>query len=196
ITWGGLNHMQFFQGFIDKFLMTDGKTIEESELYDPANPFENRDPRLYRTVALPGYSTFHGIKFYGHPDTLKQFGQFGAHVTGYGFNKLWSHTFTGNRDAYGADIRLIRYAEVLLSRLESELEAGTSITQDLLDNTINKVRQRAAVNMPPVTTADVAELREIVRNERAVELACEGGIRYWDLKRWNIAHEVLTGNFY
>jgi hypothetical protein len=33
-------------------------------------------------------------------------------------------------------------------------------------------------------------LREFIRNERRVELALEGR-RYFDLKRWRIAHEVL-----
>ena len=34
-----------------------------------------------------------------------------------------------------------------------------------------------------------------MRHERRIELAYEG-IRYWDLLRWNIAHEVLVGKIW
>ena len=196
VQTGGSNHIQFFQSFVDKFPMIDGKTIEESPLFNPDNPFENRDPRLYRTVAISGITEYYGKLFQGHPDSISRIGQFGPHCTGYGSNKFIDHTLEGNNRAYGADTRLIRYAEVLLSRLESELEAGTSITQNLLDETINKVRKREAVNIGSVTTTNTNELREILRNERCIELAAEGGIRYWDLLRWEIAHEVLTSRFY
>jgi len=195
-TYGGNNHIQVFQSFVDKYWMIDGKTIHESPLYDPDNPFDNRDPRLYRAVTLPGYSVFRGKMFQGHPDSLYQYGQMGPGASGYGFVKNWDLGYTGPKQNYGGDVRMIRYAEVLLGRLESELEAGTVITQSLLDATINKVRQREAVNMPSVTTTNQDELREIVRNERAIELAFEGGIRYFDLLRWDMIQEACSGKFY
>ena len=49
--------------------------------------------------------------------------------------------------------------------------------------------------MPRVTETSTGKLRTILRNERRVELAMEG-IRYWDLLRWGIAHEVLQGKIY
>ena len=96
---------------------------------------------------------------------------------------------------YGGNWNIVRYAEVLLSYLESKLEAGAPIDQALLDETINKVRGRASVNMPPVTETDRTLLREILRKERRNETAFEG-IRYWDLMRWRIADKVLKGDFY
>ena len=86
---------------------------------------------------------------------------------------------------------VIRYAEVLLGYLECLVEDNQTITQGILDETINAVRGRASVNMPPVTEVTPAKLREIVRHERRIELAMEG-IRYWDIMRWGIAHEVLS----
>lgn len=65
----------------------------------------------------------------------------------------------------------------------------------LLDETINKVRGRASVNMPPVTVTESNLLRPVLRNERRVELAFEG-IRYWDLLRWRTAENVLNADFY
>lgn len=88
---------------------------------------------------------------------------------------------------------VIRYAEVLLGYLECLVEDNQTITQGILDETINAVRGRASVNMPPVTEVTPAKLREIVRHERRIELAMEG-IRYWDIMRWGIAHEYCPEN--
>ncbi len=41
------------QAMVDKFECTDGKRIDESPLYDPANPSRNRDRRLRLTLYMP-----------------------------------------------------------------------------------------------------------------------------------------------
>jgi hypothetical protein len=47
--------------------------------------------------------------------------------------------------------------------------------------------------MPEITSGkSQAELREIVRRERRVEFAFEG-MRLFDIRRWEIAHEVMSG---
>lgn len=194
--FGGNNGFQFYQEFVDKFLMEDGNSIDESPLYDPDNPFENRDPRLYQTVLLPSYSTIDGKVYIGHPDTIAQYGQFGPGHTGYMMNKFHDRNYDGVKQQYGGDYYLIRYAEVLLSRLESELEAGRVINQELLDQTINLIRRREEVDMPPVTETNPEELGEVIKRERIVEFAGEGGIRYWDLLRRRELHEILNQTFH
>lgn len=42
------------QAMVDKFECIDGKRIDESPLYDPANPAKNRDRRLRWTLYMPG----------------------------------------------------------------------------------------------------------------------------------------------
>lgn len=42
------------QAMVDKFECTDGKRIDQSPLYDPANPSKNRDKRLGWTIFMPG----------------------------------------------------------------------------------------------------------------------------------------------
>jgi hypothetical protein len=79
--------------------------------------------------------------------------------------------------------------------LEANLEAGNTITQSLLDQTINAVRSRASVNMPPITVIKADALRPMLRSERRNELAFEG-LRYWDLLRWGTIAQTLTGDFY
>jgi hypothetical protein len=75
------------------------------------------------------------------------------------------------------------------------MEGSGTIDQTLLNNTINKVRGRTGVNMPPITETDRDALRPILRKERRVEFALEG-IRLWDLKRWGIAAAALKGHFW
>jgi hypothetical protein len=41
------------EDLVASFECTDGKTIDNSPLYDPTNPFKNRDPRLYGAIILP-----------------------------------------------------------------------------------------------------------------------------------------------
>lgn len=193
---GAQGQMNPTNSLVEAYEMTDGKTIDESPLYDPDNPYENRDPRLYFSILLPNYSTVKGELFVTHPDSLNAPDKVPLlNLTGYGQLKFIDLDYGGTFNDYGGDIPIIRYAEILLSYLESKLEAGDPITQDLLDQTINMIRGRESVNMPLITETDPDKLRTILRRERRVELAFEG-IRYWDLIRWRIAHTELNRNVY
>lgn len=183
---------------VEAFDFNDGTSFSYTDpRYDPNDPGNNRDPRLRYTVLYNGQQ-FKGLNYITHPDAGSP-DQLGAGKqttqTGYGFRKFVDESFSGDLQNYGGNVPVIRYAEVLLSYLEAQLEAGQPVTQALLDATINPVRARAAVNMPRITVTEPARLREILRHERRVELACEG-IRYWDLLRWGIAAEVLNADFY
>ncbi|NDF99372.1 MAG: RagB/SusD family nutrient uptake outer membrane protein, partial [Chitinophagia bacterium] len=81
----------------------------------------------------------------------------------------------------------MRYAEILLTYAEAKIELGE--IDGTVWNAINAVRARAG--MPAVTTTSAAELREIVRRERAVEFAGEG-LRLIDLRRWDIYNTAMT----
>ncbi len=196
---GGWHHMNPFQSLVDAYLCTDGKTIEESELYDPLHPVVKngvnyRDPRLLYTVFYPGISTIKGRVYQGHPDSTSVIGDlftYDAGMTGYCLQKYVDNGYTGDVYSSGVDIPVIRYAEVLLSYLESKINAGSAIDQSLLDLTINAVRGRAAVQMPAVTETDPVNLMQILKRERRVELAWEG-LRYWDLLRWGEAADKLS----
>jgi hypothetical protein len=194
--YGGYQEFNAFQDLIDAFLMKDGLPIEQSPLYDPANPFANRDPRLYASMFLPEYTVFRGKLYLANP-SLTTFGLKSLNgATGYVCKKFTAENYTGDISSSGDDIIYIRYAEVLLGYLESKLEAGDNITQDLLDQTINAVRARAEVNMPPVTETNQAKLRDIVRRERRVEFCWEPLIRWMDIHRWGIASQVINKKFY
>ena len=184
-------------GLFEAYEFTDGTPFSyDDPRYNPNNLGENRDPRLDYTIYYNG-ATFKGTTYIISPDSSaakKQRLDYATEASKTGF--LWRKYFNEERiediTSYSAVTPIIRYAEVLLSYLECQLESGQPITQALLDQTINAIRGRGDVNMPPITETNVDKLREILRHERRIELAYEG-IRYWDLLRWRIAHEVLTG---
>ena len=51
---GGWEALSPTQDLIDAYPCVDGKSIKESKLYDPAKPFENRDPRLAYSILWDG----------------------------------------------------------------------------------------------------------------------------------------------
>jgi len=75
----------------------------------------------------------------------------------------------------------MRYAEILLTYTEAKIELGE--TDATVLSAINAVRSRAG--QPAVTGGSAAELRNLVRRERAVEFAGEG-LRLIDLRRWDL----------
>ncbi|ODT56813.1 MAG: hypothetical protein BGP01_11085 [Paludibacter sp. 47-17] len=94
---------------------------------------------------------------------------------------------------YWSNIRIIRYADVLLMHAEASLESGN--TTEALDK-LEMVRARAragnAAVLPKVTTTNVDELRRKIRFERRIELAMEWE-RFFDLVRWDEAKDVIPG---
>jgi hypothetical protein len=195
-TWGGWHQFSPYNELVKEFECIDGKPVTESALYDPNNPYNNRDPRLDYTILISDRSVFKGQTYKAHPDSTSspdRMNKFGV-WSGYCISKFMDPNFSGNLMNYGGNFSIIRYAEVLLGYLESKLESGAAIDQALLDQTINKVRGRQAVNMPPVTATNATALRTIIRRERRVEFAFEG-LRYYDILRWGIADTELNRQF-
>ncbi len=186
----------------DTWECIDGLQIDESPLFNPQKPFENRDPRLHYTLAVPG-SIFAGYYFETHGDSLltwnynvtppRRVGNLEATHAYATFTGICWRKYVDNLDRPAvneSDMNtiVIRYAEVLLNYAEAKIESG-SIDQTVL-NAINKLRQRPSVNMPPITSTNQNTLRYAVRRERKYELSCEGG-RLFDIRRWGIAEHVM-----
>ncbi|HEY8484437.1 MAG TPA: RagB/SusD family nutrient uptake outer membrane protein [Longimicrobiales bacterium] len=180
------------RSLVDAYYMTDGLPITESPLYDPANPYANRDPRMYGTLLYPG-AVFAGQVYNSLPDspTPDRVGNdFNATQTGYQFIKYVDPADRNEPNNSGIDLIVMRYAEVLLTYVEAKLELN-QVDASVLE-AFNAVRRRAG--MPEVATA--AELtRDLVRNERRVEFAGEG-LRLFDIRRWRIAEQVMPGQSY
>lgn len=193
-TWGGWHQFSPYNELVKTFECTDGKTIQQSPLFDPNNPYDHRDPRLDYTIMISDRTTFKGQTFISRANTTSPDRFTRYNWSGYAVHKFMDPGFDGSLFNYGGNFTIIRYAEVLLSYLESKIGSNAVIDQTLLDNTINKVRGRSSVNMPPVTTTNANELTEIIRRERRVEFAFEG-LRYYDILRWKIAAQELNRQF-
>lgn len=196
------------QSLVDAYQCTDGKDIDKSPMYDPDKPFENRDPRLACTIALPG-SIFMGYQFETHKDSVECWNyrvnpptriknedatNAYASFTGYCWNKYIDPADYDLPTESELHQIMIRYAEILLIYAEAKIEAN-QIDQSVCD-AINQVRQRPSVNMPTLPAGlNQAELRSAVRKERLYELAGEG-LRLYDIRRWRIAEKVVNGPFY
>ena len=91
------------------------------------------------------------------------------------------------------NIRVIRYADVLLMNAEAANELGNTAQAK---TSLNAVRARARAGndavLPDVTTDDQGALREAIWHERRVELAMEFD-RFFDLVRQGRAPTVLAG---
>ena len=202
---GGFCNRIPVQALVDAYECTDGLPIDQSPLYNPKKPFENRDPRLGKTIALPG-SVYYGYQFETHKDSL-QCWNFNVSPAVRIANLDATHTFASfsgycwrkyadpaEQHASRSDINpiVIRYAEVLLNFVEAKIESDQ--LDDEVYTAINKIRSRAG--MPSITNGkSKTQLRSVVRKERKVELAGEG-LRYFDILRWKIADKVLNGPCY
>lgn len=86
---------------------------------------------------------------------------------------------------YGNDIKVIRYAELLLLRAEISLQTGN--TNESL-NYLNMVRNRAGLD--DISSGNTNEIMNHIIKERRVEFMGEGK-RYFDLVHYEIAPEKL-----
>ena len=97
---------------------------------------------------------------------------------------------TGYNEGADQNVRVIRYADVLLMNAEAANEGGNTT---LALKSLNEVRARARGGnpaiLPDVTTTDKAALRNAIWHERRVELAMERD-RYFDVIRQGRAATV------
>ncbi len=183
--------------FIESFLMKNGTPIyNNGSGYKGDDNLEveiaNRDPRLYQLIDnnhKPFWIRNNKQEQNPMPDCSASGG-----VTGYPCTKFHSADeaqWQANNTSY--DWFVYRYAEVLLINAEANAELG-SCTQEVLDKTINQLRDR--VGMAHLTVNPVADQQPLdygytlsnllyeIRRERRIELVAEG-FRMDDLKRWN-----------
>lgn len=147
--------------------------------------YVGRDPRLYATLFVPGMS------WPTHPTDL--YGGANPSLSTIYIYKYFGSCADNNTDCWdwGQDFYVIRYPEVLLSLAEAYVEKNVNL--DIAANLVTLVRAR--VGMPSVAAVEgtglsQAQLREIVRHERRVELAFEG-LRLFDLYRWGLLKDAV-----
>lgn len=201
-AYGGWHQFSPYNELVKEYFCTDGKDIKTSEVYDENDPYVNRDLRLYASIFLPPLGTYSGTKYndiiydcFKGANTADSYNKFTL-FNGYCPKKGCDPSITNNLGSTPTYTPIMRYAEVLLSYLEALNESQPSaIDQDILDLTINDVRNR--VKLTDIKRADVSTqelVREAIHKERRVELAFEG-LRYYDVLRWEIAEKELNHTF-
>ncbi|AYD47445.1 RagB/SusD family nutrient uptake outer membrane protein [Arachidicoccus soli] len=181
----------YSKDFVRSFLCTDGLPTSLSPLYKGDDSLDaevkNRDPRLKQQIATRGFDFLAG-------DTIS-LPRIGTTVTSTGYQPIKGRSpniADWNANASTLDFFIFRYAEILLIEAEARAELGTC-TQDVIDSTINKLRDR--VGMPHMIIANLIKdpksdfpnvpvLIDEIRRERRVELGSEG-FRFDDIHRWH-----------
>jgi len=162
--------------------------------YNHGNPnnayldeFKNRDTRLYASIMHPN-GPWSYLKGFG-TSTLFKWSEGGNNTSkiGYNYKKMADYGSLDENLNMNNNFMLIRYAEVLLIYAEARNEFFGP--DPSIYGALNQIRSRAG--MVGVSNTQTKEtLREIIRNERRIELANEGH-RFYDIRRWKIAPNVM-----
>ena len=181
---------------VNMFEMANGLPIDDpASGYDPVHPYKDRDPRLKQTILYSGMD-WEGKSGPRILNTLDE--TIGGVANKDYYNNSNNSSKTGLMFAkyawpgpgqYSADLKndsmcpiIFRYGEVLVSEAEAYAELNElDKALDILDE-IRITRGHIAVDRTRYTTQ--AQVRELVRNERTIELAGEG-FRYEDIVRWD-----------
>ncbi|MBB4034250.1 hypothetical protein GGR21_000135 [Dysgonomonas hofstadii] len=198
------------QNLVNAFLTLDGKSIykdyDPQQGYDPSSgydeqaPYTNRDPRLKRYIFTNGdtwlkttVETFDGGANRGAQQNLNYT------RTGYYLKKfLGNGEDVVNYTAYYRHYQIMRYAEILLNYSEAMNESEPTNDTEIVYGLI-ELRKRAGIKagddgrygLPAIGTYNQELMRNIIRNERRIELCFEEH-RFWDIRRWKIAEDVMN----
>jgi hypothetical protein len=149
--------------------------------------FETGDPRKNATIMFAGTTTPSGdavpLPAAGAPSmyNMKSYVPFAVAVL-------------SPNQGCGQNVRVLRYADVLLMNAEANNELGNNAAA-LASLEMVRARARAnsanpATTLPPVTSADQGSVRLAIYHERRVELAMEND-RYFDVIRQGRAATVF-----
>ena len=221
-AWSVGQYVHPYYDFVEQFDFVDGRSgkidrsVLESRSWTMDELWGDRDPRLrawtwtnryhwtgasgfpwgddtvsmYRGIRLPDGSDYYditknvyeGVQCWG--DQMQEMATASLYHTGFGVAKyLEPGSDCMTWFVYSTtDYIIFRYAEILLNYAEACFEVGRA--GDAL-NAVNQIRSRAGVaELGSVT-------RDAIRKERLCELCFENH-RYWDLRRWRIAEDVLS----
>jgi len=162
--------------------------------------YEPNDPRKNRTILYLSTTTTTNLSIYGEVMPVYT-SPTGSPPNPRYNNKVYSNpairASVGHRFGYWMNIRLLRYADVVLMYAEAANEVGGATNITAARTALNSVRARArsgapAGTLPDVTTTDQATLRAAIWQERRVELAMEHD-RFFDIVRWGISQAVING---
>lgn len=204
--WGNTNPLN---NIVDAYEMSDGSKFSWNNPAQAGIPYKNREPRFYAHINFEGapwrirpdngkaldpvgviqvgfYQQANGSFISGLDTRSSPTAAFAGTYTGYFMRKFINPTVVIPYQTQTYPQRFIRYDEVLLNYAEACAEVNL---EDEARTYIGIIRIRAG--LPNISTTG-AELKASIKHERRIELAFEMGIRYWDIRRWMTAPQVMT----
>jgi hypothetical protein len=191
---------------VDDYEMKDGSVFGWDNPVHKANPYVNRDARLYATIL------YEGVQWRVRPSDALKIDPFSriqvGHVydlsgkmikagldtregpiedwnggkTGYYLRKFNDPNIDPQYVKQDVPFKHIRYAEILMNYAEACNELGEDVEAR---NYLNMIRKRAG--QPEIAASVTGDaLRKAIRHERRIEFAYEDH-RFWDVRRWLIA---------
>lgn len=190
------------QNLVDAFPAANGYPITNaSSNYNPSNPYANRDPRLKHFILV-------NQDVAGVSSTVITTASNGT--TNDALNKVETSTRTGYymKKLLRQDVNLnpnsttnqrhyrprMRFTELYLNYAEAANEAWGPLATGSYGfsayDVIAAIRKRAGITQPDNYLESIKSnkeaMRELIRNERRLEL-CFEGYRFWDLRRWKLS---------
>ncbi|MHB9055093.1 MAG: RagB/SusD family nutrient uptake outer membrane protein [Paludibacteraceae bacterium] len=199
------------QNLVDAFPMANGFPITVSQSgYSANNPYANRDPRLTSYIVVneskqgPSNNVIVTGTYGTNNDAINK--EIGLSTrTGYYLRKLLRPDCNPNPQYNTAQYHYaarIRYTEIFLNYAEAANEAwgptGRGSHSYSAYDVIKAIRMRAGVGTTGDSflesiKGDKEKMRELIRNERRLEL-CFENFRFWDLRRWKVnLNETANG---
>lgn len=183
--------------------------------FDPQDPYKDRDPRLaddviyngtvFKSVVIITGTYESPTEKIGHTDNINNSGSRST-LTGYYMRKLLRDDAGPSASSSTAAVQphifpRIRYTELFLAYAETANEAwgprvdGAGLGLSAYD-VIKKIRERGGIGKDEngdligdpyleECANDQAKMRELIRNERRIELCFENK-RFWDIRRWQL----------
>ncbi|WP_296259952.1 RagB/SusD family nutrient uptake outer membrane protein [uncultured Phocaeicola sp.] len=194
------------QNLVDAFPMANGYPIDDPHSgYNDQDPYTGRDPRLALYIVTNGSAvgTSGSIIDTSVDNTTNNDGlnrENGVSTrTGYYLRKHLREDVvlnaSGSHNGQAHYSPRIRYTEIFLNYAEAANEAwgpqGSGSFGFSAYDVIKAIRQRAGVGTDngdaylESIKGDQGKMRELIRNERRLEL-CFEGFRFWDIRRWGL----------
>ncbi|RYF25367.1 MAG: RagB/SusD family nutrient uptake outer membrane protein [Flavobacteriales bacterium] len=176
---------------------TRGSTVEWNRGWGWNTPsdvleaaYEPNDPRRERTILYASTASEEKQTVYGQKTPL-----YPSDVPNLKYNQkvLANPSFIAaynSRSGWWMNVRILRYADVVLMYAEAANEIGGTANTTAALNALNSVRARARTGaptgtLPNITVTDQEDVRNAIHQERRVELAMEHE-RFFDIVRWGI----------
>ena len=222
---GGWSTTMVSQNLVDAFEMSDGTAFDWNNPVEAANPYANRDPRLYVSVTTDGSTWVQDsiVQFWicekSNNFTMSQYtnndfstpnGSFIADDNVYGRNSLANPQQRGNcpetryiyrksmDDKYDIDANQYPFpvSWIIMRYAEILLNYSEAAFESGNESEALTYLNKIRARVDmPPVNASGDELRQKIRHERQIELCLEGH-RYFDARRWLIAEQEFSKPIY